>query len=709
MTATYPGGVHFLDGQRPRHDLTYNDVFLAPSRSAVTSRLDVDLSTDDGTGTTVPVVVANMTAVAGRRMAETVARRGGLVVLPQDLPLDVVAEVVAWVKDRHPVFETPVVLREHDTVADALALIPKRSHGAAVVLDEDRHVLGVVTAADCADVDRFTQVGTVMSREPVTVDASVEDDLEAAFGVLHATRRRFAPVVRDEGDGPVLVGALTRTGALRSTVYKPALDAQGRLRIAAAVGINGDVAATAKALLDTGIDAIVVDTAHGHQEKMLEALRAVRGLDPAVPVVAGNVVTAQGVRDLIEAGADIVKVGVGPGAMCTTRMMTGVGRPQFSAVLECAPPRASSAATSGPTAVCATPATSPSRWRPGRARSWSARGSRAPTRARATSPSTRAAGVQGELRHGLGARRRRPHPRRLPVPARPQGAVRGGHLLLAHAPRPRPAGRGGPARPDHLRVRSSFTYVGRAPCRSSRSAPSSACSPRPATTRAARSPRGGDRLILEGVRRADGSPVDVVTSGAGPGLVLVHGARPAADYGKLADRLAARFTVHRYDREQTGRDGARYAVADDVALLGAVLTRTGARLVLGHGLGGLVALLATAGLLDRCVDRVAVYDAVLPIDGSVPEEALEQAARASRRTPPSWRWPTWTGTCGRPRCRPWPAPSASSGSSAVCSPAPSGDAPRPPGCRRCSPRRAPVCSSTGPPTSTPTCRRAPCC
>jgi IMP dehydrogenase len=329
--------VHFLDGSRPEHDLTYSDVFLAPSRSTVTSRLDVDLSTGDGTGTTIPVVVANMTAVSGRRMAETIARRGGMAVLPQDLPLDVVAEVVAWVKERHPVFETPVVLHEHDTVADALNLLPKRSHGAAVVLDAERHVLGVVTPADCADVDRFTQVGSVMSRTPVSIEAEgIEHgagaDLEAAFAVLHDTRRRFAPVVRDG----VLVGALTRTGALRSTVYTPALDARGRLRIAAAVGINGDVAATAKALLDTGIDTIVVDTAHGHQDKMLEALRAVRGVDPQVPVVAGNVVTAEGVRDLVAAGADIVKVGVGPGAMCTTRMMTGVGRPQFSAVLECA-------------------------------------------------------------------------------------------------------------------------------------------------------------------------------------------------------------------------------------------------------------------------------------------------------------------------------------------------------------------------------------
>ncbi|GAA3604649.1 GuaB1 family IMP dehydrogenase-related protein [Kineosporia mesophila] len=324
--------MRFLDGHVPQRDLTYNDVFIAPGRSAVTSRFDVDLASPDGTGTTIPVVVANMTAISGRRMAETVARRGGLAVLPQDLPLDVVADVVAWVKQRHPIFETPVEVHEHDTVTDVLNLLPKRAHGAAVVLDAERHVLGVITAADCAGVDRFTQVGSVMTAGVVSIDAdTAEADLEAAFAVLHESRRRFAPVVRDG----VLVGALTRTGALRSTVYKPALDASGRLRIAAAVGINGDVAATTKSLLDAGVDTLVVDTAHGHQEKMIEALGAVRSVDPQVPVVAGNVVTAQGARDLIAAGANIVKVGVGPGAMCTTRMMTGVGRPQFSAVLEC--------------------------------------------------------------------------------------------------------------------------------------------------------------------------------------------------------------------------------------------------------------------------------------------------------------------------------------------------------------------------------------
>jgi IMP dehydrogenase len=137
-------------------------------------------------------------------------------------------------------------------------------------------------------------------------------------------------------EGERLVGVVTRKGALRSTVYTPAVNPEGQLLTAAAVGINGDVAGKVGALLSAGVDVLVVDTAHGHQEKAVEAVRAVRSVAGSVPVVAGNVVTAEGTRDLIEAGADVVKVGVGPGAMCTTRMMTGVGRPQFSAVEECA-------------------------------------------------------------------------------------------------------------------------------------------------------------------------------------------------------------------------------------------------------------------------------------------------------------------------------------------------------------------------------------
>ena len=321
--------MQFLSETPPGHDLTYDDVFMVPRRSDVGSRHDVDLSTSDGTGTTIPIVVANMTAVAGRRMAETIARRGGLTVLPQDIPLAVVSEVVSWVKQRHLVFDTPITLDPHQTVGDAIALIPKRSHRAAFVVEDGRPV-GVITEDDCADVDRFTQVHQVMSGNPLTLPHTV--DPRQAYDRLDSARRRVAPVV-DEEDR--LVGVLTRTAALRSTLYQPATDDAGRLEVAAALGVNGDVKAKAAGLLEAGVDCLVVDTAHGHQERMLTALQSVRALAPGVPVAAGNVVSAQGVRDLVEAGADIVKVGVGPGAMCTTRMMTGVGRPQFSAVLEC--------------------------------------------------------------------------------------------------------------------------------------------------------------------------------------------------------------------------------------------------------------------------------------------------------------------------------------------------------------------------------------
>ena len=322
--------MRFLNDAVPPHDLTYDDVFMVPRSSAVASRYDVDLSTSDGTGATLPLVVANMTAVAGKRMAETVARRGGLAVIPQDIPIAVVRQVVDWVKSRSLVFDTPIELAPTQTVAEALSLIPKRAHRAAVVV-EDGRPLGVLAEKDCADVDRFAQVRDVMHPNPVTIAA--DSDPRAAFDVLDTARVPMAPAVDADGK---LIGVLTRVGALRATLYRPAVDASGRLSVAAAVGVNGDVGAKAAALIEAGVDCLVVDTAHGHQQRMIEALTAIRALGPTIPVAAGNIVSAEGTRELIEAGADIVKVGVGPGAMCTTRMMTGVGRPQFSAVLECA-------------------------------------------------------------------------------------------------------------------------------------------------------------------------------------------------------------------------------------------------------------------------------------------------------------------------------------------------------------------------------------
>ncbi len=311
-------------------DLTYNDVFMVPSQSAVGSRLDVDLTTPDGLGTTIPVVVSNMTAVAGRRMAETVARRGGLTVLPQDIPLDVIETVVRYVKTRHTVYDTPITLGPHHTVGDALGLIHKRSHGAVVVVDGNRPV-AIFTEHDAAGYDRFAQLQHVGRTDLVTIPAGTAP--EDVFERLSGERLSMAPVVDADG---TLIGCVTRKGALRSTIYRPAVDADGRLLTAVAVGINGDPATKAKALAAMGVDVLVIDTAHGHQTRTLRAIEEVRAVVPDRPIVAGNVVTVEGTRQLLEAGADVVKVGVGPGAMCTTRMMTGVGRPQFSAVAECA-------------------------------------------------------------------------------------------------------------------------------------------------------------------------------------------------------------------------------------------------------------------------------------------------------------------------------------------------------------------------------------
>ncbi len=322
-------------GQLPAHDLTYSDVFLVPSRSEVTSRLDVDLAPGDGTGATIPIVSANMNSVTGPRLAATLARRGGLGVLPQDLPLQELAAAIHWVKEQPVAWDTPIVLAPEQTVAEALRQMPP-AEGHGVLLrsgsGDSAEEAGAVPAARLGTALPDAQLGDLVHGSIVALDA---DDLEgprAAFELLVEAGIDFALVQRH---GKV-VGTVSRRSALRGTLYRPALDGDGRLRVAAAVGINGDVAQKAKALAAEGVDVLVLDTAHGHQEGMLRALAAVKKLGLGIPIVAGNIVTAEGVRDLVDAGADILKVGVGPGAMCTTRMMTAVGRPQFGAVLETA-------------------------------------------------------------------------------------------------------------------------------------------------------------------------------------------------------------------------------------------------------------------------------------------------------------------------------------------------------------------------------------
>ncbi len=314
----------------PRHDLTYSDVFLVPSRSDVTSRLDVSLAPADGTGATIPIVSANMNSVTGKRLAATLARRGGLGVLPQDMHLQDLDEAIRWVKAQPVAFDTPYPALPHETVADVLRRVPPVEGHGVVVNDDDGRYLGCLAAVQLGSALPDARIGDLLHGALTSLDAEDLPDGRAAFDVMEAAGLSFAPVL-DHGR---VVGTLSRTSALRSTIYTPALDAHGRLRVAAAVGINGDVAAKAKALAAAGVDVLVIDTAHGDQDGMRRAIHTVKGLGLGLPIVAGNVVTEQAVRDLVAAGADILKVGVGPGAMCTTRMMTAVGRPQFSAVLE---------------------------------------------------------------------------------------------------------------------------------------------------------------------------------------------------------------------------------------------------------------------------------------------------------------------------------------------------------------------------------------
>ena len=330
---------------------------MVPGRSSVGSRLDVDLTTRDGSGSTIPVIAANMTAVSGRRMAETIARRGGLADPPAGHPRRRRGRRHRLGEDarprgghRHHARPPPTPWPGARAAAQAGA---RRGHRRR----RPGGPVGVVTEADCAGVDRFAQLYTVMSADPVTLPAGTPRRGHSTC--CTRARHRLAPVVAASGQ---LVGILTRTGALRATLYSPALDAAGRLRIGARSASTASVQA---GQATAGRRRRHPGDGHRARPPGQDGLRAARGAGdlPSVPVVAGNVVTAAGVADLVEAGADIVKVGVGPGAMCTTRMMTGVGRPQFTPCWSAPPRRPGSAPTYGRTAGCATPATWRSRWR----------------------------------------------------------------------------------------------------------------------------------------------------------------------------------------------------------------------------------------------------------------------------------------------------------------------------------------------------------
>jgi IMP dehydrogenase len=324
--------MRFLHEEDEVRELTYEDAFLLPQYSEIGSRMDVDVTPPDGVGTTIPIVISNMTSAAGKRMAETVTRRGGLVVLPQDMPLDRVETIVQYLKTRHPIFETPVMLEDAECIQTGLNLIHKRAHGAVIVIDKESKPVGVFTERDAEGKDRFAALGGVMSKNIVSANESITP--RDAFDKMGTHHIPILPIIKQSGE---LLGVITPKGAVRSTIYKPALNNQGQFLTAVAMGISNGVSERAEALLKMGVDIFVVDTAHGHSKRMIDAIKRVRSVVGKDKVIyAGTVVTARGVEDLIQAGANIVKVGIGAGGSCITRMRTAHGRPQLSAVIECA-------------------------------------------------------------------------------------------------------------------------------------------------------------------------------------------------------------------------------------------------------------------------------------------------------------------------------------------------------------------------------------
>ncbi len=320
----------------PAHDeeleLSTDDVFLNPGYFDGASRLDTDLSPPDFAGSAHPIVSANMNAVTGKRMAETMARFGGLGVLPQDMVLDTVERIVKHIHAADPRYDTPLAVVPRATLRDVQGIIRKRSHDLVIVVDEDRKPVGVITHSVLRDRDQYTRASQLMSPRLVALPVGIAN--RDAFISMEEARVKAAPVLDSNGR---LVGVLTRDDAVRLELLRPALGPNGKLMVAAAVGISAQAPEVAGKLLDIGVSAIVLDTAHGHQRRMIETIKAVRAVvQGKIPIVAGNVCTAEGTRALIEAGADIVKVNVGPGAMCTTRMQTGAGRPTFTSVLVCA-------------------------------------------------------------------------------------------------------------------------------------------------------------------------------------------------------------------------------------------------------------------------------------------------------------------------------------------------------------------------------------
>ena len=324
-----------LGDEKLREALTFDDVLLVPAASSVLpSEVDVSTHVTDSIELQIPLISSAMDTVTESATAIRMAREGGLGVIHKNLTVaDQVREVTRVKKAQSGIVVDPVTIEPGSDLATARGLMQLHGISGLPVVDRDRKPLGILTNRDLRFETNLDQrVGDVMTRDPVTVNEGVS--LERSKELLHENRIEKLLVVGADG---TLRGLITIKD-IEQAEENPtaAVDQHGRLRVAAAVGVGGDRAERVAALVAAGCDLIVVDTAHGHAAGVIEAVRATRREHPDLQLVAGNVATAEGAAALCEAGVDAVKVGVGPGSICTTRIVAGVGVPQLTAIADCA-------------------------------------------------------------------------------------------------------------------------------------------------------------------------------------------------------------------------------------------------------------------------------------------------------------------------------------------------------------------------------------
>jgi IMP dehydrogenase len=314
--------------------LTFDDVLLVPAYSNVLPR-NVILTTNFSRRIElkVPIATAAMDTVTDSKMAIAIAREGGIGVIHKNMTIAEQAKQVEIVKRaENGMISNPVTIRKGATVGDALALMAEYKIGGIPVVDADGYLVGIVTNRDLRfqrDMDK--PIDQVMTKDNL-ITTSRTTDLEAAADILQQYKIEKLPVVDNDNK---LVGLLTYKDITKAKDKPMACkDSQGRLRVAAGVGVTADVFDRIDALVNAGVDAIVIDTAHGHSEGVINTLREAKKRYNDIDIIVGNIATGEAALALAEAGADAVKVGIGPGSICTTRIIAGVGVPQLSAIFE---------------------------------------------------------------------------------------------------------------------------------------------------------------------------------------------------------------------------------------------------------------------------------------------------------------------------------------------------------------------------------------